>query len=173
MTTQAQEQTATAPSNGGRNLIPALDQVFAETVALFQRLRAVAPLMRAHEELERDECTVLQGLDREGSRTITDVANDCGFPRSRAQKLIKALEKKSLVEMITNPEDKRAKLAALTDEGTEVVRALDQREVTLLSSLPLQASSTDLQAAATALAAVRRAFSDDAWQKMLNNGTGE
>ena len=52
------------------------------------------------------------------------------------------------------------------------MRLLGQREVELLSSLPLQASPADLHAAASALAAVRLAFSDDDWQALLNNGSG-
>lgn len=160
------------PADGTEDLLPALDQVFVETVALFQRLRAVAPQMHAHEDLERDECTVLQGLDRDGSRTVSDIGDDCGIARNQAQKLVKALEKKDLVEMVDNPDSKRAKLVDLTEGGRDVVRALDQREVELLSSLPLQASPAELQAAATALAAVREAFSDEEWQKLLGNGSG-
>lgn len=170
MTAQAQQTAAPPRTLGTAELLPALDRVFAETVALFQRLRAVAPLMHAHEALERDECTVLQGLDRDGSRTVNDVADDCGIPRNQAQKLVKALEKKDLVEMVDNPDNKRTKLADLTDAGREVVRSLDLREVELLTSLPLDASPADLQAAASALASVRRAFSDEEWQKLLNNG---
>lgn len=174
MTTKAQENVAPAPPNGTSELLPALDQVFAETVALFQRLRAVAPLMHNHEDLGRDECTVLQGLDRDGSRTVTEIGNDCSIPRSRAQKLVKALEKNELVEMVENPAGKKkGKLVALTDAGIEAVRQLDQREVELLSSLPLQATPADLQAAATALAAVRQAFTDEEWQKLLDNGSGK
>ncbi|MGD8331102.1 MAG: MarR family transcriptional regulator [Acidobacteriota bacterium] len=173
MTTQAQENVLTAPADGSGDLLPALDHVFAETVALFQRLRAVAPLMHSHEDLAQDECTVLQGLDRDGPRTITGIGEDCGIPRNQAQKLVKALEKKNLVAMVDNPENKRAKLAELTDPGRDVIRSLDQREVELLTSLPLQASAADLQAAANALAAVRQAFSNDQWQKLLNNGSGK
>jgi len=173
MTTQAQENAPPAASNGNGDLLPALDQVFAETVALFQRLRAVAPLMHSHQDLEQDECTVLQGLDRDGPRTVTDIGEDCGIQRNQAQKLVKALEKKNLVAMVDNPENKRAKLAALTDAGREVIRALDQREVELLTSLPLRSSAADLQAAANALASVRRAFSNKQWQALLNNGSGK
>lgn len=173
MTAKAQKTTASAPADGTEELLPALDHVFAETVALFQRMRAVAPLMHVHEDLERDECTVLQGLDRDGSRTVSDIGDDCDIPRNQAQKLVKALEKKDLVEMVDNPDNKRAKLVDLTEGGRDVVRALDQREVELLSSLPLQASPAQLQAAADALAAVREAFSDEEWQKLLNNGAGQ
>ncbi len=172
MTAQAQQKVASRPVGGGANLLPALDQIFVETVALFQRLRAVAPLMHAHCELDHDECTVLQGLDRDGSRTVADIANDCSIQRSQAQKLVKALEKRELVEMVPNPVKKRAKLVAMTEKGQEMARSLDRREVELLSSLPLQTSAAELQAAAAALARVRQAFSDEEWRKLLNNGNG-
>ena len=172
MTAQAQQDAASAPENSTDELLPALDRLFAETVALFQRLRAVAPLMHAHEDLEQDECTVLQGLDRDGSRTITDIGNDCGIPRNQAQKLVKALQKQELVVMVDNPEG-RAKLVEMTDAGREVIRALDLREVELLSSLPLQANAAELQAAAAALASVRQAFNDEKWRKALGNGAGD
>lgn len=172
MTAQAQEQVTPAPTGDDADLLPALDQVFAETVALFQRLRAVAPLMHAHEELGQDECTVLQGLARDGSRTVADIGNDCDVPRNQAQRLVKALEKQGLVQMADDPENKRTKLAELTDSGRELVRSLDRREVELLSSLPLAATPADLRSAATALAAVRQALSDQEWRKLLGNGAG-
>ena len=172
MTASAQQKAAPAPVGDEADLLPALDQVFAETVALFQRLRAVAPLMHAHANLGPDECTVLQGLDRDGSRTVADVGTDCDIPRNQAQKLIKALDKEGLLQMIDNPENKRAKLAELTDEGTKLVRSLDRREVELLSSLPLTATAADLHSAAAALASVRRALDNEEWRRLLGNGAG-
>lgn len=172
MTAHAQEQATPAPTGDDADLLPALDQVFAETVALFQRLRAVAPLMHAHDELGQDECTVLQGLARDGSRTVADIGNDCDIPRNQAQKLVKALEKQGLVQMVDDPENKRTKLAELADSGRELVRSLDRREVELLSSLPLAATPADLRSAATALAAVRQALGDQEWRKLLGNGAG-
>lgn len=172
MTAQAQEQAPPAPADDDADRLPALDQVFAETVALFQRLRAVAPLMHAHDSLGQDECTVLQGLARDGSRTVADIGTDCDIPRNQAQKLAKALEKQGLVQMVDNPENKRTKLVELTDGGRELVRSLDRREVELLSSLPLAATPADLRSAATALAAVRQALSDKGWRKLLGDGTG-
>jgi DNA-binding MarR family transcriptional regulator len=172
MTAQAQQTTVPQRPPGTAELLPALDQVFAETVALVQRLRVVAPLMHTHEELERDQCTVLQTLDRDGSRTVADIGEDCGITRNQAQKLVKVLQKMDLVEMVDNPENKRAKLVELTEAGSEAVRALEAREIELLTSLPLAATPADLRAAATALAAVRNAFGDATWQKLLNNRNG-
>ncbi len=171
MTAQAQEQATPAPAGDDADLLPALDQIFAETVALFQRLRAVAPLMHLHDELGQDECTVLQGLARDGSRSVADIGNDCDIHRNQAQKLVKALEKQGLVQMIDDPENKRTKLAELSDSGRELVRSLERREVELLSSLPLAATPADLRSAAAALAAVRQALSDQEWRKLLGNGT--
>jgi DNA-binding MarR family transcriptional regulator len=173
MTAQAQQNAVPEPETEEVGLLPALDQIFAETVALFQRLRAVAPLMHAHAELGQDECTVLQGLDRDGARTITDIAADCDIHRNLGQKLVKALEKQGFVGMIENDEKKKGKLVELTEEGRQLVRSLDQREVELLSSLPLATSPADLQAAARALAAVRQALSNEEWRKLLGNGTGK
>ena len=172
MTAQAQEQATPAPAGDDADLLPALDQIFAETVALFQRLRAVAPLMHLHDELGQDECTVLQGLARDGSRSVADIGNDCDIHRNQAQKLVKALEKRGLVQMVDDPENKRTKLAELSDSGRELVRSLERREVELLSSLPLAATPADLRSAAAALAAVRQALSDQEWRKLLGNGTG-
>ena len=173
MTAHAQQTSPEVPTNGTADLLPALDEIFVETVALFQRLRAVAPLMHAHADLGHDECTVLQGLDRDGSRTVTEIAHDCGIQRTQAQKLVKQLQKQDFVEMVDNPEKKKAKLVALTEKGHEIARSLDRREVELLSSLPLQTSAAELQAAAAALARVRQAFSDEEWRKLLNNGNGK
>ena len=167
MTIETQKIAPPEPTPINGDVLPALDRLFAETVALFQRLRAVAPLMHAHLELEQDECTILQGLDRDGSRTVTDIGDDCGIPRNQAQKLLKPLEKDDLVTFVDNPENKRDKLIELTDAGRQLVRDLDRREVKLLSSLPLGTNAADLAGAAKALADVRRALNDEAWRRDL------
>ena len=108
----------------------------------------------------------------QGSRSVTEIGNDCDIPRNQAQKLVKALEKQDLVQMVDNPENKRTKLVELTDSGGELVGALERREIELLSSLPLAATPADLRSAATALAAVRQALGDEEWRKLLGNGAG-
>lgn len=152
--------------------VPALDQVFAETVALFQSLRVVAAKIHSNGDLEPEAWTILQGLGRDGARTIADLANDCGVTKQQIQKLVKALEKEGAVERIKNPENRRARLISLSGDGRERIRAMDEREVNLLSQLPLDASESDLRAAARALAAVRRAMADEEWAKLLGNGAG-
>ncbi len=169
MTTQTQETAPSEPTPINSDVLPALDKLFAETVALLQRLRAVAPLMHGHAELGRDECTVLQGLDHDGSRTVADIGNDCGIPRSQAQKLVKSLGKSGFAQLVDNPENKRAKLVELTEAGRELVRALDRREVELLSSLPVTTNAADLDRAAGILADVRKALSDKAWREQLES----
>ncbi|MCH7824179.1 MAG: hypothetical protein IH849_05205 [Acidobacteria bacterium] len=167
MTVQTQKTAPSEPTPINGDLLPALDQLFAETVALFQQLRAVAPLMHGHIELGRDECTVLQGLDHDGSRTVADIGNDCDIPRKQAQKLVKSLEKGGFAQLVANPENNRAKLVELTEDGRQLVRGLDRREVELLSSLPLATNAADLAAATRALADVRRALNDEAWRRQL------
>jgi len=39
MTAQTQQKAVTVSTNGTADLLPALDEIFVETVALFQRLR--------------------------------------------------------------------------------------------------------------------------------------
>ena len=172
MSTQQQPDAAPVTPSPNGTLVSALDLVFAETVALFQRLRSVASSMHAHGELTAEECTVLQGLDRDGARTVADIAGDCGIAKSQAQKLVKALEKQGVVELNVNPENKRTKLVEVTDTGRDAIRAMDQREFDLLSQLPLGVEAGDLQAAANALASVRQALDDEDWRRRLNNGTG-
>lgn len=167
MTTETQQIAPPEPTSINGDVVPALDQLFAETVALVQHLRSVAPLMHGHAELGRNECTVLQGLDHDGSRTVTDIGNDCDIPRNEAQKLVKSLEKGSFVEFVANPENKRAKLVELTEDGRHLVRGLDRREVELLSDLPLATNAADLAAAARTLADIRRALNDEAWRRQL------
>ncbi len=168
MTIETQQIAPPEPTPINGDVVPALDQLFAETAALFQHLRAVAPLMHGHAELGRDECTVLQGLDHDGSRTVPDIGNDCDIPRNQAQKLVKSLEKGGFVELVANPENKRAKLIELTEDGRRLVRGLDRREVELLSNLPLATNAAALAAAARALADVRRALNDEAWRRQLD-----
>ncbi len=153
MSAQAQHTPGPSALSGAESsgTVPVLDQVFAETVALFQSLRAVAAKIHSIGELTPDSWTILQGVDRDGAKTVADLAENCGVTSSQMQKLIKALEKQGAVERVENPESRRAKLVKLTEEGKSLIRAMDQREVELLSQLPLTASEADLRAAAEAL----------------------
>ncbi len=174
MSTQAQNKPDAPAATDAQSAatVPVLDQVFAETVALFQSLRSVAAKIHAYGDLSSEAWTILQGIDRDGARTVADLADDCGVTSSQAQKLVKSLEKEGAVERLDNPESRRAKLVELTEAGRELTRAMDRREVELLSKLPLTASEADLRAAAEALASVRTAMSDAAWRKLLSNGDG-
>ncbi len=174
MSAQTQQKTGTPAPAGDQAAatVPALDQVFAETVALFQSLRTVAAKIHAHGDLSSESWTILQGVDRGGAKTVADLANDCAVTSSQMQKLIKTLEKQGVVARVDNPENRRAKFVELTEEGRALIRAMDRREVELLSQLPLTATESDLRAAAEALASVRAAMSDAAWRKLLNDSTG-
>ena len=68
MSVQAQQTPDTSAP------VAVLDEVFAEIVALYQSLRAVATKIHEHGGLSSDSWTILQGIDRDGAKTVADLA---------------------------------------------------------------------------------------------------
>lgn len=157
--------------NGG--LLPALDMVFAETVALFQRLRKVADEIHQHEDMPEGKRTILQTLDAVGAQTVPDLAEARGVSRQHVQKLVKPLEKEGFVQLVDNPAHKRSKFVELTEQGRELIENMDGQEARLLAQLQINATEEELRAVANTLGAVRTAFRSEAWRKLVENGGSE
>ena len=68
----------------------------------------------------------LRGLRLDGPRTVPRIARTRHVARQRIQKLADQAAELGLVEFRDNPDHRRSRLVALTREGRQTVRDLDQ-----------------------------------------------
>ncbi|MEV8567247.1 MarR family transcriptional regulator [Streptomyces sp. NPDC051322] len=114
------EHAATPPSG--------VDQAFLaverELTVFLRRARATSGEMSraVHPGLEAAAYGLLVCLDEWGSRRATDLAGFIGVGRATMSRQLRALEELGLVAREQDPDDGRAFLIRLTDEGRERLR---------------------------------------------------
>lgn len=97
-----------------------------ELVSVMVRLPAALDTqLRREAGLSHFEYTVLAGLSERSDRTIrmSDLAALADGSLSRVSQVVSRLERRGLVRRTTDPEDRRATLAVLTDDGWDTVVA--------------------------------------------------
>jgi DNA-binding MarR family transcriptional regulator len=65
---------------------------------------------------------VFEAIDPEGTR-VTVLAARAGVTHQAMVQLVAELETRGIVERVADPDDRRARLIRLTDQGREIVRA--------------------------------------------------
>jgi DNA-binding MarR family transcriptional regulator len=96
---------------------------------------------------------------------VSDLACRVGLDVSTVSRQIKHLEDKGYIERAADPDDRRASLVRLTDEGTSTMRAAMQRRLDRISAALAHWSARDrkaLQTLLTRLAADLAGANDDA-----------
>jgi DNA-binding MarR family transcriptional regulator len=67
--------------------------------------------------------SVLLALDRSAIRTQAALADAIGADKTRIIAILDELQQRRLIERVADPEDRRARLLAITDEGRRVMQA--------------------------------------------------
>ncbi|MBM7368419.1 MarR family winged helix-turn-helix transcriptional regulator [Gordonia hydrophobica] len=105
------------------------DTAWALTAAITQLRRSLRSSVReefAWESLPMAQVEFLQRLDREPGLRIGDLARKHRMAVNTVSTLVNQMLKAGLVTRETVPEDKRAVMVVLTDEGRERLRAWTQ-----------------------------------------------
>jgi DNA-binding MarR family transcriptional regulator len=159
-------RTAGSPASGDRGVgepeaacPPAeLAALIEETVALFRRLRGVGAEVYGESSLSGAHRNVLKELEREGVRTVPEMARARGVSRQHVQAHVNDLARQGYVELLENPAHKRSRRVRLTGAGRRFLAEMANRERRLLSSLAVAAGAGEIEGAIRTLRVVREAF---------------
>jgi DNA-binding MarR family transcriptional regulator len=110
--------------------------------------------------LSPGERAVLEFVHRHGPTTVPDIARARGVTRQHIQTLVNDLHVRALVETRDNPAHRRSRLVALTPSGRAAIEVALRREVARIAHAGDVVSITDMDHAATTLAALRGALTD-------------
>ncbi|GHO45737.1 MarR family winged helix-turn-helix transcriptional regulator [Ktedonospora formicarum] len=141
-----------------QEMLAALMGLIDETIATHLQIQVMTEELHAHSELSRACRGVLRDLSRLGPRTVPQLARGRPVSRQNIQLLVNRLIAEDLVEHIRNPEHKRSQLVRLTSHGKVLLDEMEKRETTLLSTLNLDLSLDELQAAGSVLHRFREAL---------------
>lgn len=95
-----------------------------------QMSRAIA---RDRGPLSRAEYTVVSLLDHAGPRRVCDLAEADGPDVSTVSRRVSSLAERDLIVRTPDPDDRRAQLVALSDEGRSVLRVERLRRAELVT----------------------------------------
>jgi len=105
-------------------------------------------------DLSLTAAAVLGSLDRRGPQRITTMALAEGVSQPSMTQLVQRLEQRGLVTRTSDPSDGRVALVSLTEEGRTVLAARRARNTRRIADLLADLPEPDVEALASALAAV-------------------
>jgi DNA-binding MarR family transcriptional regulator len=138
--------------------IQEVQELFAQTVALFHRLREVG--LDLHQDLGVTPGMrgVMLSLDRLGPRTVPQLARQRPVSRQHIQNVVNRLRAANLVRTEDNPDHKRSRLIVLTDKGRQTLADMLAREERLLAAQTPGLDPDRIREASRTLAAIREAL---------------
>lgn len=147
----------------------AFNVLISETSRLFHRLKVVAEEVHHQGEMSGGLRSILRELNKQGERTVPQMARDRAVSRQNIQTLVNQLADDGYVEFSENPAHKRSAFVRLTPQGRKAVEAMDRREHKLLSKSGVGVSDKKMHEAAETLRVVRAFFESEQWQRLLKN----
>jgi DNA-binding MarR family transcriptional regulator len=106
---------------------------------------------------------VLSALGQgEQPRTVAETARRMGLARQSVQRVADVLAESNFVRYIPNPEDKRAKLAEVTNTGRKLLAKLDARQRKWANGILTGRSEKDIAAALELLKEMRERIAEQA-----------
>ncbi|MGH8671055.1 MAG: MarR family winged helix-turn-helix transcriptional regulator [Burkholderiales bacterium] len=166
--TRAVRRPGSRPSGATRK-VDALQALFAETVALFHRLHALAETVHAEGEPSAGKRGVLMSLVRLGPQTVPQLARARPVSRQHIQSLVNALEAQGHVERVDNPAHRRSQLVQINTRGRRLLQAMHRRETHLLKKLRLDIEERELLSAASVLGELRKVLENSPWRQPLKS----
>jgi len=133
----------------------ALISLFTEVIATANRLKTGAGA-----DLPAGSGGVLQILEKEGARTVPQIARNRFTSRQNIQIVVNRLAREGLIELTDNPSHKRSALVKLTPKGEHLLAEVGKRRQEFLDSLAIQFSPQDLQSGASLLRRLRKALTE-------------
>lgn len=149
--------------------IGALERLMDEVRALFHRLRIAVEEAHGQGSLSGGLRGVLLDLERNGPRTVPQMARKRSVSRQHIQVLANRLVEEGLVEFTRNPSHKRSNLVRLTAKGKGALDAMLDREQSLMKQLAAGLSKKELRNAAATLRAVRELFESAEWRQLVES----
>jgi DNA-binding MarR family transcriptional regulator len=142
-----------------------IQRLIEEIILTFRRLRVASSEIHGDGTPIAGQRGVLIDLARIGPQSVPAIARAHGVSRQHIQVLIDRFRLRGLIELCENPAHQRSKLVQLTKKGTDLVKAMREREDAALISLNLQKSPDQIRNATAVLYEFRKHLEDFPWSQ--------
>ena len=132
----------------------AFTELIMDTFQLNGRLLAAGDRLTKPVGLTSSRWQVL-GVIEGQSLSVAQIARKMGLARQNVQRLADALKKEGIIEYVTNPDHKRAKLVCLTERGRSAMKKLGQLQELWANETASGVSAAEIQAARDVLRKLR------------------
>jgi DNA-binding MarR family transcriptional regulator len=146
----ASQQAERERSSGGQYIT----EILLETFRLNGRLVEAGDRMTRDLELSTARWQVLSVADREPA-TVAEIARRMGLRRQSVQRTVNSLRGDGFVELIPNPNHRRAKLVQITERGTVALTKTYERQIQWANEMAIGLSDEDLDRTLKVMAAFR------------------
>lgn len=119
--------------------------VIRQVRTCFNQLKALAEQLHQGLGINPSMRAVMESLNREGARTVPDIAKEKGVSRQHIQNVMNALVTEEYVESFDNPAHKRSVLFNLTSRGRATFDEMQEREKQPLRRLAESMGIEDLR----------------------------
>ncbi|WP_321912311.1 MarR family winged helix-turn-helix transcriptional regulator [Burkholderia cepacia] len=109
-------------------------------------LMAIGPMITHDPEIVAVRWLMLNAISTEG-KTAAQLGRELGLSRQGALWNVQALEALRLVELVDNPEDRRAKIVALSAEGVEKLEIVNKHQAEWINRLAQNFEAHELEIA--------------------------
>ncbi len=132
----------------------AFTELITDTFQLNGRLLAAGDRLTKPVGLTSSRWQVLGAIEAQ-SVSVAQIARKMGLARQNVQRLADALKKEGIVEYVTNPDHKRAKLVCLSERGRSAMKKLGQLQELWANETAAGVSAAEIQAARDVLRKLR------------------
>lgn len=88
--------------------------------------------------------------------TVPQIARTMGLSRQAVQRLVDVMHSEEFLELLPNPDHKKAKLVSLSDKGLDIYSKLDKKQVKWANKNSQNLIQKDLEAALSVLRDISR-----------------
>ena len=88
--------------------------------------------------------------------TVPQIARTMGLSRQAVQRLVDVMHSEEFLELLPNPDHKKAKLVSLSDKGLDIYSKLDKKQVKWANKNSQNLTQKDLEAALSVLNNISR-----------------
>ena len=90
------------------------------------------------------------------SLTVPQIAREMGQTRQAVQRLVEIMHSDGLLDLLDNPNHKRAKLVALSNKGKKVYKKLEENQIPWANNNSNHLSKSDLEVTLSSLKTISR-----------------
>ncbi|MEE8574957.1 MAG: MarR family transcriptional regulator [Thermodesulfobacteriota bacterium] len=154
-------------SESSEDMLASFHRLSEAAIEFSDAVKEAAAKVHSKGELTDATRAVLMAVSRGGPQTVPHIARRLKFSRQHILTITDTLVADSLLEAVDNPDHKRSMLLRLTGAGIERVSEMNRTEAEIMSRLPLEVTSAEMERARECVSSLTEIFKSKKWEEIL------